>query len=405
MSSRTLHVESLGEKSVSDLAVEIVERKGKGHPDTLIDGASEAVSRALCQFYLKEFGKILHHNVDKGLLVGGKSNAKFGGGDVVDPIQIMVAGRATSSVTRNGRIEEVPVRDLADTSIKEFLNETMRFLDVEKHVVFDSKIRQGSADLVGVYEGDSSIPLSNDTSIGVGYAPLSHTESIVLETEKFLNSVKVKSEMPELGEDIKVMALRRNNVIDLTVAVAMISNLIPDVSHYKNIAEDVKNKVQDLASKITNIDVNVKVNTGDSHSKGVYYLTVTGTSAESGDDGNTGRGNRPNGLITSMRQYSMEATAGKNPVNHTGKIYNVLAQTTSDRIVKEVNGINEAYVRILSRIGVPIDVPQIASAGLVLESDTKLESVRGDVEGILDEEFSKITDVTSLILNRSVSLF
>ena len=167
----------------------------------------------------------------------------------------------------------------------------------------------------------------------------------------------------------------------------------------------MKNKVQDLASKITNIDVNVKVNTGDSHSKGVYYLTVTGTSAESGDDGNTGRGNRPNGLITSMRQYSMEATAGKNPVNHTGKIYNVLAQTTSDRIVKEVNGINEAYVRILSRIGVPIDVPQIASAGLVLESDTKLESVRGDVEGILDEEFSKITDVTSLILNRSVSLF
>ena len=68
---------------VSDLEVEIVERKGIGHPDSIIDGACEAVSIALSKYYLDNFGAILHHNVDKGILVGGKSEAKFGGGTII----------------------------------------------------------------------------------------------------------------------------------------------------------------------------------------------------------------------------------------------------------------------------------------------------------------------------------
>ncbi|MFQ6011823.1 MAG: methionine adenosyltransferase, partial [Nitrososphaerales archaeon] len=218
MSARSLHVESLGDKAISDLNVEIIERKGQGHPDSLIDGASEAVSKALCDFYLKEFGSILHHNVDKGLLVGGKSEARFGGGEVLEPIQIMVAGRATSSVKRNGELSEVPVGGLAVSSIKNFLNKTMRFLDTETHVITDFKIKPGSTDLVGVYGGNGGLPLSNDTSIGVGYSPLTPAEKLVLETERLLNSAEIKHEMPELGEDIKVMALRNGSTIDLTIA-------------------------------------------------------------------------------------------------------------------------------------------------------------------------------------------
>lgn len=371
----------------------------------MIDGASEAVSIALCEYYLKEFGSILHHNVDKGLLVGGRSEVRFGGGEVLEPIQIVVAGRATSSVKRNGGRYDVPVGELAVSAINNFLNRTMRFLDAETHVITDFKIRPGSADLVGVYGANGKLPLSNDTSIGVGYSPLTPAEKLVLESERLLNSSKVKHEMPELGEDIKVMALRNGAKIDLTIAAAMISKLIPDQSHYASIVEQTQREVDDLVPKITDMDVTVRVNSGDSYSNGVYYLTITGTSAEAGDDGNTGRGNRPNGLITSMRQYSMEATAGKNPVNHTGKIYNVLAQTTADRIFREVKGIKEAYVRLLSRIGVPIDIPQIASAAIVLEKGSRVESVRSDIESIMDEELSKITDVTSLILSGAVTLF
>ncbi|MBI2125906.1 MAG: methionine adenosyltransferase [Thaumarchaeota archaeon] len=403
--NRNIHVESLGERALSDYDLEIVERKGKGHPDSLIDGASEAVSRALCKYYLQEYGTILHHNVDKGILVGGRSNPRFGGGDVVDPIYIMVAGRAASFVEKDGKVYQVPTGGIAVSAIKNFLKETMRYLDTEMHLIVDFKIRQGSTDLMGVFQDTSAIPLANDTSIGVGYAPLSPTERLALETEKMLNSKKLKSELPEVGEDIKVMSLRTGNKVNLTVAAAMISSLTRDASHYQSVVEETKKMVEDLASKITTDDVAVRVNSGDSYSKGIYYLTVTGTSAESGDDGNTGRGNRPNGLITSMRQYSMEATAGKNPVNHTGKIYNVLAQKASDRIYSEVKGVREVYVRMLSRIGIPIDHPQVASAGLVLEKEVPLSKVKGDIESILNDELSRITQITPLITSGSVVLF
>ncbi len=405
MGSDHFHVERLGDQSVSELETEIVERKGQGHPDSLIDGASESVSRGLCEYYLKEYNTILHHNVDKGLLVGGRSEPKFGGGEVKDPIYIVVAGRATSQVLRNGSVEPIPVGEIALSAIKRFLRSNVRYLDPDKHVVVDHKIKQGSADLISVFDSSKSVPLSNDTSIGVAFAPLTPTERLALETERLLNSPQFKKALPEVGEDIKVMALRRSRTIDLTVASAMVAPLIPDASHYQSVLEEAKKRVEDSASRITDMNVLVHMNSGDNYSKGVYYLTVTGTSAEAGDDGNTGRGNRSNGLITPMRQYSMEATAGKNPVNHTGKIFNVSAQKMADRIYKEVDGIKETYVRLLSRIGVPINSPQVSSVALRLENDVSLGHVKGDVERIVENELSRIKEVTSLILSGSVTLF
>lgn len=400
-----VHIEELKRKPVAELDVEVVERKGKGHPDNLIDGACEAVSKALCSYYQQKFGAILHHNVDKGILVGGQSKPRFGGGEVVEPIYILVAGRATSYIVRNGEVEQVPVGGLVISAVKGYLKSAVRFLDTEKHVIVDYRIKQGSADLVSVFKEKERVPLSNDTSIGVGFAPLTPTERLTLETERLLNSERTKKELPELGEDIKVMALRKNDTIDLTVAVATVCHLIPDANHYVSIMEETKRRVEDLASKLTDLNVNVKVNAGDLYAKGSYYLTVTGTSAEAGDDGNTGRGNRPSGLITPMREYSMEATAGKNPVNHTGKLFNALAQRTAKRIHEEVKCVDEVYVRLLSRIGTPIDQPHVASVGLILEKGANVSSIRGDVEGIVKEELSKITDLTRLILCGSINLF
>jgi len=148
---RSLHVEEIKGHSVSDFEVEIVERKGKGHPDSLIDGASEAVSLGLSRYYLENFGAILHHNVDKGILVGGKSEARFGAGTVIAPIYLMVAGRATETVPLGGKEVEVPVEEIARQSIRSFMRETMRFLDPDQHVVIDTKIKQGSKDLVAVF--------------------------------------------------------------------------------------------------------------------------------------------------------------------------------------------------------------------------------------------------------------
>jgi S-adenosylmethionine synthetase len=401
---RSLHVEEIKGHSVQDLDVEIVERKGKGHPDSLIDGASEAVSLGLCDYYLKHFGSILHHNVDKGILVGGKSEARFGGGTVLSPIYLMVAGRATELVPFHGKDVEVPVDEIARESIRGFIRETMRFLDPDKHVAIDTKIKQGSPDLVAVFMRKGAMPISNDTSIGVGYAPLTPTEEIVLSSEKFLNSPAFKKKYPEVGEDVKVMGMRRGKRLETTVAAAMVSSKVPNASHYVSVIEDVHEELEKLAAR-SGLDVNFKLNAADNPKHGEFYLTVTGTSAEQGDDGNTGRGNRVNGLISPMRQYSMEATAGKNPVNHTGKILNALSVLTAREIVKKLPTVRESYVRILSRIGNPIDQPLIASAAVVLEKGGRLSAVRGDVESILDESLADVRRVTGLILQKKIELF
>ena len=401
---RSLHVEEIRGQSVQDFDVEIVERKGKGHPDSLIDGASEAVSLGLCNYYLDHFGAILHHNVDKGILVGGRSEAKFGGGTVLSPIYLMVAGRATELVPFKGKDVEVPVEEIARHSIRSFLKQTMRFLDPDEHVEIDTKIKQGSPDLVAVFMRKGAMPISNDTSIGVGYAPLTPTENLVLGAEKLLNSASFKKKYPEVGEDVKVMGLRRGKKLETTVAAAMVSSKIKDASHYASVMDDVSEELRKLASEVK-LDVNFKLNAADNPKHGEFYLTVTGTSAEQGDDGNTGRGNRVNGLISPMRQYSMEATAGKNPVNHTGKILNALSVLTAREIVSKVPQVTESYVRILSRIGKPIDQPLIASSAVVLQKGARLSAVRGDIESIMDDSLENIRRVTKLILQKKVELF
>jgi S-adenosylmethionine synthetase len=400
---RNLHVESIPD-AVSDLEVEIVERKGIGHPDSLIDGACESVSIALSKYYLDKFGVIFHHNVDKGLLVGGTSKVVFGGGKVIDPIYILVAGRATDVVPFNGKEEKIPVEKISKEAISDYLKGTMRFLDPKKDVRLETMIRQGSPDLISVFLRTKEMPVANDTSVGVGFAPLSPTERTVLDIEQLLNSRKFKKRYPEVGEDVKVMGLRIKNKLTVTVAAAMVSGQIPDASHYDSVIGDVRDEVQNLLAKGT-LAATLRLNSGDDPKRGSYYLTVTGTSAEQGDDGNTGRGNRVNGVISPMRQYSMEATAGKNPVNHTGKLFNAVAILAADRIVKEVKGVREAYVRILSRIGSPIDQPLIASAAVVLEKGRTFAQVKPEVQSILDESLAGIRDVTNLILESRIVLF
>lgn len=396
------HLEILNRGSIMEQEVEVVERKGKGHPDTLMDGACESVSRNLCKLYLKKYGRILHHNVDKGVLVGGRSNPRFGGGEILEPIYVMVAGRATSFVESNGKVEQIPIGSVALEAVKEHFKRSLRFLDVEKHLIVDYKIRQGSTDLISLMS--RSVPLSNDTSVGVGFAPLTPTERLVLKTERYLNSSSLKKELPEIGEDVKVMALRNGKVIDLTVATAMVSSLVPDKDHYISVVEDVRRRVEDLASGLVEGEVRVSVNSGDNYDKGVFYLTITGTSAEAGDDGNTGRGNRANGLITPMREYSMEATAGKNPVNHTGKLFNVLSQLIADDVYREVKDVKEVHVRMLSRIGFPVNIPRMLSVAVIpgLRNPRNIES---DVEAIAEDRLSRIKELSDMIIKGEVSLF
>ena len=101
-----------------------------------------------------------------------------------------------------------------------------------------------------------------------------------------------------------------------------------------------------------------------------------------------------NGIISLNRPSSSEAAAGKNPVSHVGKIYNLLTFKIANSIVTKVSGIEESYVWLLSTIGMPINDPKIASAQLVLSRNTKIEEVESDVREIIECEIENIRAFT-----------
>jgi S-adenosylmethionine synthetase len=330
----------------------MVERKGKGHPDSICDQIAEELSKALCKYYLEEFGMVLHHNVDKALLVGGASQTKYGGGKILQPIEIILAGRASSEAF--GR--KIPVEEIAIETSKKWFRENIRFLN-EKDISVNSKIRPGSRDLTELFNrfGKGEVPLANDTSFGVSYYPLSHTEQKVIDIEQLLNSIDIKDKMPFIGEDIKVMAVNTKEQSTFTISIAMIDRFVSDIQDYISKKEAVKSFILE---KLDLNNAQLFINSADDYKNESIYLTVSGTSAEAGDDGEVGRGNRINGLITPCRPMSMEAVAGKNPISHVGKIYNRFCLLLcKDIIEKEYAVAAEAF--IVSQIGKPIDEPQL----------------------------------------------
>jgi S-adenosylmethionine synthetase len=397
---RNILIDELTHTPIEKQGVEFVERKGIGHPDTIADGLAESVSRALCKMYLDRYDRILHHNTDETQIVGGQSAPKFGGGSILEPAYILLVGRATTNVDG----ERLPYRTCAMKAAYSYLSKSCKSLDVDWGVVLDCMISQGSVDLRGVYETHKR--LANDTSFGVGFAPLSETETITLETERFING-KLCQELPEVGEDVKVMACRQGSKIDLTIAAAMVSSKVKDKSHYQNVVEQCREKVADFASKYTERDLRVFVNTADDYENDIYYLTVSGLSMENGDDGSVGRGNRANGLITPMRPMSMEASAGKNPVTHVGKLYNVLSNQVARKISEMGRGdIVEVHTRILSQIGKPIDYPQAASANVIFADNVPDHNkYYKEATAIYDEMLKDIGSLTMDIVNGKIDVF
>lgn len=351
------------------LPFEVVERKGLGHPDSLADGISESISQALSRLYMEEFGEILHHNVDKVLIIAGKSRPEFGGGRVLVPPSVVVGGRATKPSGKS-------LDDIFEDTVSTFFHKTVKNL---KDFRVEPRAEEGAPELRSLIGRGA-----NDTSIGVGYAPLNPVERLVLDLEREVRGVR------GVGEDTKVMAIRIGDELKIVVAAAMVSKYISSREEYDEAKARVKDTVLRKAERKAEAGAakevakaEVCVNCADFGDN--IYLTVTGTSIEMGDDGATGRGNRGNGLITPMRPMTMEAIAGKNPVSHVGKIYNVLAQRAAGEIA-EIDGVEEAYVTLVSKIGSPIDKPllkgvRIETSDLHVQLTPMLQS---RINGIVD---------------------
>lgn len=382
-------IETFKGNSILDQQVEIVERKGKGHPDYICDAAMDAVSVALSQEYLRLFGRILHHNIDKSLLAAGSVEKRFGGGRVIRPMELIIGDRATFSVGDR----QIPVAEIAVGAARQWFRENLRFVDPELHVDFRVVLAPGSEELTDIFARPGEVMAANDTSAAVGYWPLSPTELTVLSLEHHLNSREFKERFPETGEDIKVMGLRSGNDLEVTVAMPLLARFIESEGEYFARKGVVEREIGEFLTGIPGFGrKEACLNALDEPGRGLggVYLSLLGTSAEDADSGQVGRGNRVNGIIALGRPLGTEAAAGKNPVSHVGKIYNILAHRLAREICEELEGVREAHVLLLSRIGTPIDRPRMAAAQLLLEKGKRLGDVSAKAEDIIGRRLAGI---------------
>ena len=370
---------------------ELVERKGVGHPDSVADGIAQKVSNELSKYYIKKFGTIMHHNTDQVEVVGGQAVSKFSGGEIIEDPLIILSGRATQRV--GGEI--VPIHEIAKEATEKFIKELFRG---EMRVGIESFMGEGSSDLKDVFGRKNSIPSSNDTSFGVSFYPFTKVEQLVFDVENYLNSDKMNKQYPAIGRDIKVMGARIRDNTKITIALATVDKYVENIEEYTTFKEQIKEVLQD---KFGSCDVDYYINTADDVERGSAFLTVTGSSMENGDDGSVGRGNRANGLITPYKPMSMEAAAGKNPVNHVGKLYNVLSLYIARDIYNNTN-VGETQVRILSQIGKPINDP--LACDVSTENEVSNEDHK-EIQRIASDWLDNIRQVTEDIINEKVNLF
>jgi len=340
---------------------EIVERKGLGHPDTICDALADNMSVALSKAYRKEYDTVLHFNLDKILLTAGVSEPKFGGGSIIKPIKIYLGDRATAGPTPNW------VNNILTSTGKEWFKTHLRFNDVDNDVVFFSEVQRGSQNLTDIFKRKTTKYLgANDTSAVVGYYPRTPTEELVKSLEAELNKKEFKTCFPYFGEDIKLMAVRQSNILNLTMSTAFVDKYVSSVDDYMKNKKFLKDIVTAHINWFFNkTDTKIKlgqlnINALDNPKRGIdgLFMTVNGTSAESGDSGQVGRGNDANGIIPLCRPMASEAAPGKNAVSHVGKIYNALAFQIAMEIYDTLDEKEaDVYCWLVSQIGKPINEP------------------------------------------------
>jgi len=382
-----IYIQEIKGPAIADYDVEIVERKGLGHPDTICDSVMERISQALSQAYLRHYGRILHHNCDKGLLVAGKVERRLGGGNVLEPMRLVIGDRATL-------VQAFDVAEIAVDSAQSWFRENLPHVDPVRHFTYQVELKGGSDELTGIFNSGETILSSNDTSAAVGYAPLTETERIVLDAERFVNGREFKTQYPASGTDVKVMGVRRGTSVNLTVAMPLLDQYVDsERSYFRQKQEMAEALVAHLQSRVSTVEhVAVDLNTLDRPGTGLagMYLTVLGTSAEDADSGEVGRGNQVNGIIALNRPRGSEAAAGKNPVSHVGKIYNVFTHQLAHQLHAEISGLQQVLVWLCSRIGDPVNEPQMASVQVQLSRGIILGDVVEPIRQLITREFSRI---------------
>ena len=381
------------------LDFEIVERKGIGHPDTLCDAIAERASRYYSQYFLKKYNRLAHHWFDKVMLLVGQSIIEYGHGEIVQPYTIIYAGKAVVSVGN----EAVPLSEILTKAASDVLSETLVNFNPKKDLKVEVRLsnyvgpgqkkdRYNPSDVSELFSPDNKKRVSNDCNVCSGYAPLSTLETLVKSVEGYLVSDSYREQYQDTGFDVKIVGIRKEGKISLFVNIPFIADKISSREYYLKRVSDLKT---DVESFINGINCNVEIVINPEKDTGRSYLTVTGSVADTGDVGVVGRGNRLNGLITPMRPMSIEASSGKNPIDHTGKLYGVASQEIANKIW-EKTGI-ESQVHLVTFKEYPVSKPEsilvYVHENIDNTSKNKIEEiVKACLENIPQITHSMITD-------------
>ncbi|MGE0823737.1 MAG: methionine adenosyltransferase [Candidatus Binatia bacterium] len=384
-------VESFDTLPLARQRCEIVERKGIGHPDTICDSVMEAISIALCREYERVAGEILHHNVDKSLLLAGQAVKHCGGGQILRPMELIMGDRATNQIPHVA----IPVQDIAVSTAQEWFRDHLPHVDLNSHVRFRPAMAPGSVELTDIFRRGGAVLGANDTSAAVGHGPLTPLEHLVIDLEMFLNGPQFKTQFPDTGQDVKIMARRTDARVQLTVAMPLLAVFTTSVGEYfarKAAVHEAMLRFVRQTTSFTDIEIAFNPLDDAERGEGGIYLSLTGTSAEDADSGEVGRGNRVSGVIAFHRPAGAEAAAGKNPVSHVGKIYNVLAHRLAQEMVTELPGLEAVSLWIVSRIGQPIDRPSLVHIKLTSREEQRSSRLLRAAEDLVRARLAHMTE-------------
>lgn len=351
-----MQIETGNYSSPSSKHLEVVERKGIGHPDTVADQLAEITSIAFTKYCLEEFGYPLAHNVDKIGLMGGKSYIDYEVGRLEKPIRVLLNGR----LTRDFAGREIPVLDIVLQAMKTQLGKALPELDVDTQVRFIDESTDYSKYSYKFHpRGVEDVPelqdaYASDTVAVVSTYPNTPTENITLALEGFFYDRDGKPRFSDIGQDIKVMVRRIGRDYKITLAVPFFAKDIKNESAYWSRKDDIEKQLfmfaRELLSEANSVQLFVNTQDNFRHKRNeplparALYLVTTGGALDFGEEGFVGRGNNRHGIIPSMRPYTMEAPYGKNPKYHAGKVLAVVADNIAVEIGERFECETEVWI-------------------------------------------------------------
>ena len=367
--------------------IEIVERKGIGHPDTIADKLATECSRVYSVYCKKHFNCILHHNIDKLYVGGGLFLLENNKIKKYNKIRVELNGRVSN--TMNG--EKIDLESIFIPTIKEYFKSIMPRINPDEDLDIKINCTQFSKREYW-YEPrnvddvpDSKELFAADTSLCVIHSSKTFCENLAFELEQSFWSYDERGyahpKYSDVGQDIKVMVSRIENDVTATLCVPVYKDLYSNKEEYDNIIKKHEERLTNIAYTIhnpKNYNFKIEINRMPDNSYRNYSL-VLGSCIECGEEGLVGRGNNAQGLISTFREHTVEAPCGKNERYHTGRVINFMGIKALNRIDKELN--IKATLYCLTRNRGSLTEPFLFYLSI---NDTSKEQ---EVRKIISEEF------------------